>query len=325
MMTSSAPERFRPLLAASLDGPDALDRLAGSKLIISPKVDGIRVLCHPTLGPVTRSLKPVPNDFIRSILSNPRLHGLDGEVIVGELAHPNQFNETTSGVMTRTGKPDFRYYAFDQFYDPGNQSWELNIAYEARQRRMEYRVYNYETESDENAGFSRVHQLESEAINENPIGIVSAELDIWEENYLSRGFEGLMIRKASGKYKLGRSTLKEGILVKVKRFEDCEAEVIGYEELLRNKNVPTRNVLGYTERSDHQAGKEGAGTLGALVVHANPWGRFNIGSGFDAATRDKLWAEKVMLIGRKVKFKHQKVGQVDKPRFPIFLGFRGDE
>lgn len=318
------PSKFRPLLSATLEDLKTDLKRWGGALYASPKVDGIRVLCHPILGPVTRSLKPVPNKYIRSILADPNLWGFDGEIVVGNLTSPNTFNQTTSGVMSEGGTPDFRYWAFDQFWDPVNGWDEVKTPYVIRLDRMKRRADFYADFCYEGGGFCRVNILEHEVVDEEDSTQREQTIEFLEEGYLERGFEGLMIRQGGGPYKLNRSTLREGTLVKVKRFVDDEAEIVGFEELTRNTNDATKNALGYTERSSHNHGKVAANTLGALVVSAAPWGTFNIGSGFDAATRDRLWADRDSLVGRIVKFKHQKVGQVDKPRFPIFLGFRED-
>ena len=125
--------------------------------------------------------------------------------------------------------------------------------------------------------------------------------------------------------KEGRSTAKEGILGKVKRFADGEAVIIGIEELYRNGNAAETNALGHTERSTAAAGLVAAGTLGALVVRAEGYAEsFKIGTGYTAAQRDDLWRDRSSLIGRTVKFKHQPAGAKDAPRFPVHLGFRLD-
>jgi DNA ligase-1 len=66
-------------------------------------------------------------------------------------------------------------------------------------------------------------------------------------------------------------------------------------------------------------------TLGALrVKHPAYEEDFGIGTGFDAAQRDYLWANRDTLLGALVKFKHQPSGAKDKPRFPVYLGIRRD-
>jgi DNA ligase-1 len=52
---------------------------------------------------------------------------------------------------------------------------------------------------------------------------------------------------------------------------------------------------------------------------------FKIGSGFTDAHRILLWNQpKIAMIGSIVKYKYFKVGCKDKPRQPIYLGFRKD-
>ena len=131
-----------------------------------------------------------------------------------------------------------------------------------------------------------------------------------------------MIRDPNGKYKHGRSTTKEGGLLKIKRFEDDEAVVIGVEELMTNLNEQELDNLGHKVRSSKKEGLVPAGKLGALIVKHKTFGEFKIGSGFTEDARVKLWRERDELKGRLAKFKYQPSGVKDKPRFPVFLGFR---
>jgi len=62
-----------------------------------------------------------------------------------------------------------------------------------------------------------------------------------------------------------------------------------------------------------------------LIVKHKTFGEFKIGSGFTEDARVKLWRERDErdeLKGRLAKFKYQPSGVKDKPRFPVFLGFR---
>ena len=53
---------------------------------------------------------------------------------------------------------------------------------------------------------------------------------------------------------------------------------------------------------------------------------FNVGTGLDAEQREALWLIRDSgLIGQTIKFKYQKIGTADKPRIPVFLGFRAKE
>ncbi len=91
---------------------------------------------------------------------------------------------------------------------------------------------------------------------------------------------------------------------------------------MANNNEATRDELGRTKRSTHQENKSGKGRLGALVCRTESGVQFNIGTGFDADQREKLWKIGVNLIGRYVKYKYFAIGVVEAPRFPVFLGWR---
>ena len=134
------------------------------------------------------------------------------------------------------------------------------------------------------------------------------------------------MRTPGGLYKQGRATEKSGDLVKVKRFIDFECEVIGTFEMEHNGNEATINELGRTKRSSHKENKTGMGVLGGLEVRGIGGDydgvEFNVGTGFNAATRVALWEERENLVGRIAKIKLFPSGSKDKPRHPVWLGWR---
>ena len=114
--------------------------------------------------------------------------------------------------------------------------------------------------------------------------------------------------------------------MKIKRFEDSEAVIVGFEELLINNNEPFTGELGQTKRQHLQENKSAGGTLGALVVRDIKTDiKFNIGTGFTDQDRECIWANRHNSLGDIVKYKYQPHGSVEKPRSPVFLGFRGKE
>jgi DNA ligase-1 len=143
-----------------------------------------------------------------------------------------------------------------------------------------------------------------------------------EENLLADGFEGLILRSEHAPYKRGRSTMKEGYLLKLKRFVDAEATVIGFEERMHNGNVATTNELGRTKRSSHQAGKTGRGDLGALVLRTPEGIEFSCGTGFSDHERSEIWKVRDSFLGCFAKYKHFDIGAKTAPRHPVFLGWR---
>lgn len=159
-------------------------------------------------------------------------------------------------------------------------------------------------------------------------------MDAFEADCLAIGYEGIMLRAPDGGYKQGRCGKKQPWLVKVKRFEDAEAVVVGVVERMHNDNEATTNELGRTKRSTHQENKRPAGDLGALVCKTPEGIQFQIGTGFTAEQRVELWSEYLLdhhtfktdgLVGRTVKYKHfANAGVKDAPRFPVFLCWRDE-
>ena len=150
-----------------------------------------------------------------------------------------------------------------------------------------------------------------------------AELLAYEAKVLLEGYEGIMIRSPNSPYKFGRSTLKEGWLLKLKRFVDSEATILEIYEQMSNQNEAEKDAFGRTKRSSALSGQIPADTLGGFRVKDLKSGvEFGIGSGFDDRLREEVWNHKEEYIGRIVKYKYQKIGEKIAPRFPVFLGFR---
>lgn len=284
----------RPLLAATLEDVQSLK----FPVLATPKLDGIRIL-KVNGKAVTRKFKPIPNHYIRTLLEQHLPDGIDGEIMT-----PGTFNDIQSKVMSYEGQPDFTIYAFD-YVDS-----KLDVPYRERVLHMQDAFERKSTPF-------RVVLLMPKIIND------VNELLKYEQYCLNKGFEGVMIRSPLGRYKCGRSTLKEQILLKLKRFLDAEAKVVGFEEKLHNDNIQETDEFGLSKRSSKKDGLTPADTLGALIVEDVTSGvRFGIGSGFDDVLKKHIWNNRSKYLNKLVKYKYQSVGAKDAPRFPVFLGFR---
>nr|DAV24820.1 MAG TPA: adenylation DNA ligase-like protein [Caudoviricetes sp.] len=284
--------RFKPMLAGKAD----LDNIK-FPVMASPKLDGVRVIVYDGVV-YSRNFKRIPNDYVQALFGREECDGFDGELIVGDVTSDTVFQATTSGVMTGAGKPDVTLHVFDY----------TGIIHHFSSRHSELKKRAHKQKHVKVVPHVWIENIE--------------ELTAYEEECVAQGYEGIMIRDPKGKYKHGRSTTKEGGLLKIKRFEDDEAVVIGCEELMTNLNEQELDNLGHKVRSSKKEGLVPAGKLGALIVKHKTFGEFKIGSGFTEDTRIKLWRERDELKGRLVKFKYQPSGVKDKPRFPVFLGFR---
>ncbi len=276
-------------------------------VLVSNKLDGVRALVVGQTV-MSRSMKPIPNAWVqRAFRDLPE--GTDGELIFGEPTHPEAYRHTVSAVMSEDGEPtEVRYHVFDNFLLSGGFQQRFNhITNDKAYRQPHVTVVSHDC-------------------------VVCAEdMEATETEAVEAGHEGIMVRSLDGPYKHGRSTAREGYLLKVKRFEDSEARVLSVYEWETNMNEAKKNVLGHTERSSHQENKVGAGVLGGLNVvgieGTYKGVEFSIGTGFSGADdpngeRGRLWKNRAKLIGKIAKFKYFPTGSKDRPRFPVFLGWR---
>jgi DNA ligase 1 len=295
----------------------------------SPKLDGYRATVQEcpedqSVGgrvywPVVLSnnLKPIRNRFIQKILSDDRLLGMDGELIVGDPAD-DPFNRTSSGVTRAEGEPDFKLYVFDNCL-PISRFPNLNFS--TRYEHVKRRIHNLPAKLRKHVEIVEHQWIET-----------ASELEAYELKCLEAGYEGVMTRSSEGVYKEGRSTVKENWLCKLKRFKDAEAVVLGVAEQMHNTNPKTTNALGHSERSSHKAGKVGKDTLGSLHVRGlngmYEGRKFDVGTGFTDDQRAALWREaspdRTLLNGKIIKYKYFPTGSVEAPRFPVFLGWRDE-
>jgi DNA ligase-1 len=293
---------FKPMLAGTLKDVSLLR----FPLLASQKLDGIRATVQGGRL-LSRTLKPIPNVNAQGLFRG-LAEGLDGELIVGDPFAPDAFRKTTSLVMSDDKPLEFfneplRYHVFDKFSN--------GLTFVQRLAEATLGVIRFNSSQVQVVPHLAVHAV--------------SELDVMEAALLCKGAEGVMLRLPSGPYKEGRSTEREGYLIKVKRFEDSEAEVLEAHEEQENTNEATTNELGRTKRSSAKAGKVGKGILGVLTGRDLKTGvEFNM-SGFTLQQKIELWAEREALVGRIAKYKFFPSGGKDKPRHPIFLGWRSKE
>jgi len=293
----------KPMLA-SREIPKAEDLTY--PVMVSPKLDGLRCLIKDGKA-LSRTFKAIPNDYAREWCERFLPEGLDGELMLRDLT--GAFHEASGSFRRKTGEPDFVFAAFDLVTD-GN----VGQPYRERYAKLESLAKTISP-----AHFAVV-----------PHRVVNSPDELLEayENFLQIGYEGLMVNSLDSGYKCGRSSLKQGILLKFKPFEDEEALVIGVTELLHNENEAQKDAFGRTKRASHRENKTGAGTMGSLQCRFADGTEFSVGTGFSAAQRAEIWEEfahgEVIGYHAKIKFQPPPGGRKEgeAPRFPSFLGFR---
>ncbi len=309
---------MKPMLAK-----DAIPEKLRFPIAAQEKLDGIRIVIVAG-EPLTRALKQVPNLEVREALSRPEFEGLDGEIIVGDPTAPDAYRKTASFVMApnKTGEL-WCFHVFDKWDEEGpfTERWQAAAS-----------VVGWDWQIE---GRSFTRMLDYWVCDD------ARALEYFEAETVACGHEGVILRDPNGTYKFGRSYPTDGKLLKLKRFIDFEAVVIGVYEEQHNGNEAVTNALGRTERSTKKEGKTGKGTLGGLVLRAlngpAKGQEFRCGTGFDAAQRAALWQEVIhvpvdedgnercSLDGKIAKIKSFPIGVKDKPRHPVFLGWRHED
>lgn len=262
---------MKPMLAAPFSRSKAQ-----FPAIAEPKIDGVRARIDKGVA-YTRSGLPFTNEKIQAWAKQnaARLNGLDGELVVGAANARGSFSATQSGALARGTSPAFTFHAFDHTGMPDRPYSERRAA-AARA-----------VEGVPNARAVPAHRVNS-----------LAELERLEGKIVKAGYEGVIVRKPEAPYKAGRTTTADGSMLKLKRFSDGEARVLGVKELMRKGGTP-------------------GGTAGALEVEINGQ-RFKLG--VPADQRGAIWARRDTIAGETVQFRHKGGGRV--PRDAVLEGFR---
>lgn len=291
MKVNDLIELKRPQLASS-EIPDIYTQVTYPK-IIQPKLDGICCLAVNGVA-LSRTMKPIPNQYVQKVFKELNLHGLHGELMVR-----GDFNDVQSAIMREDDEPSFYYVVYDV--------WDYDAPYFTREERFMKQVVSLDNE--------HVCAIDG-AIVDSP-----KECDLELEHYIQVGYEGAMLRDPNSLYKQGRHTLKSQALMKLKKFFDDEAVIVGFEEKMHNNNEKEIDERGYSKRSHKKEGMVAANTLGALVVE---WknNHFKIGSGYTDTQRKQLWEQRDDLKGKPVTFKYQELSKYGIPRFPVFKCIR---
>ncbi len=255
----------------------------------SPKLDGIR--CHTTKDIYSRNNILIPNLHIRKLMKDLTYYQLDGELMID--TGTEDFNDVQSGVMSIHGEPKFTFNVFDciQAAAPFWRRWQLYL----------------EAISEVPGSHPFVRAVEQKWLHD------AGELTRYMDQCLEEGYEGVILKDPNAKYKFGRSTLNQQIMLKYKQFDDDEGVIIGFKELMHNLDTSCKkkeNMIG-------------GNTLGAFLV---AWKglEFEVGGGegMTAALRKELWNKRDSLYGKVITFKFQGVSKYGVPRFPTYKVIR---
>lgn len=298
----------KPMLAE-----DAIEDKIKFPVICQTKVDGTRLL-HITGKSTGRSLKQYKNKYTSNLFSDEKYAWLDGEAYAGtDMYAQDLCRKTTSALNRIEGEPFVSWMVFD-YVDPAI----IHLPYEARLKLLQCHISTMQAEGKID---SRVSVVPWELVYN------MEELLKFEQEQLALGAEGIILRDPNGMYKNGRSTVKEGGLLRIKRFTSEEAVCIGIKEGNTNNNEAKTNELGKTERSSHKENMTPNGEVGTIIAKSLKKGlTFDCSPGNMTQAECKYYFEhQDELIGKVFTFKHFAHGAKDSYRFATFVSLRMDE
>ncbi len=196
---------MRPMLAEQISETD-LDNIR-YPVLGSRKMDGIRgLVVNGTV--LSRSLKPIPNQNIKETLRGAFANLQPDIMVDGEIVAGATFQDCTSIVMSKAPPIcNFTYHVFDCV--------SLSNTAETFLKRLERLKSVVKT-------LDYYPRCTVEVLEQRLLRNKQAVLD-YEKELLDDGAEGVIIRSLTSPYKYGRSTLREGYLLKLKRFVTKEA------------------------------------------------------------------------------------------------------
>lgn len=295
-------------------------------VFVQPKIDGVRALNVDSVF-VGRSLKPHRNEHLSDLFCHNELHGFDGEVACGVVTGSSLCRDTSSALSRRDGTPEVIWWIFDYV-----TAATVDLPYHQRMQlaseRLEYLQANPLT-----AHFGHRMRLMPTRIAHNVL-----ELDAADSEFVEAGYEGTIVRGINCLHKEGYSTVREGGLLRIKRFVDAEVKVTELVEAQLNENEAQINELGLQFRTSHQAGKTGKGMVGSLLgtlltdvkdaqgsVVLRAGDTVTIGPGaMTHQERTYYFNNPDAIVGQFAKFKFFPHGVKDAVRFPTFLSLRNE-
>ena len=295
--------------------------------LVQPKLDGVR-FGHLIGYPTGRSLKQHKNYYVNNFFGDMLFDGFDGEMIIGsDPTIEDLCRLTSSAIGSYEGSHHFTWNIFD-FVTKDS----IKLPYRERLNIASSKIGQIIAQYPILAKHIKLIQFFN-CVSMN-------DLLSYEEDFLDLGYEGLIIRDPNGLYKEGRSTVREGGLLRIKRFIEEEAIVVGVTEGQHNGNEALINELGLTYRTSHQANKIGNGMVATMQAELvkdvydslskkllfNKGQVINITAGSLTHDERKFYYENQnKIIGRISKFKFFSRGIKDKPRFPNHVSFKNLE
>jgi DNA ligase-1 len=296
-------------------------------LFLSKKLDGVR--CIAAWDPVAKRpffVSRVGNTFescdwigesLRPAFEVDPSLVLDGEIydhsvpdfseLIGSIKVQRQHRAEAHELMQQR----LQFHAFDVLYSSGMAGGETPFA--TRLSVLE-RILNRVPVSANHkslAGARRVQLVENDIIR-------ARDVDAHLEGALKNGFEGLMARTATGTYTFGKRSTS---LLKVKRMQDAEFEVVGVVE----GKGRLKGMVGAIECVAPNGTQTKASMASSKTAAPDDVRTFRAAFGVADELRKEFWRKREeLLLGKHVTVRYQELTPSGVPRFGQFKCVRSD-
>ena len=279
------------------------ERLEGKYFAITTKIDGGRIIAIKDEGKVqfyTRAGQKYEGlvDLEQEMLDNfPDGTVLDGEItILNNKGIPSKEAYKQAMKITRADgeKHGLKMICFDAMYIDEWKTQTCTHDYIERRMLLEG-LFKYSPKAGPHIYFEVLPELYRGSDTAKVLELLDESIENKEE--------GVMINICDAPYEFGRTWN----LMKVKKMNTLDLEVVGYEE---------------------GSGRL-AGTLGALLVRYKNGNTVKVGSGFTDELRALIWLEPLDMIGKIIEVQYfEETTNADggiSLRFPVFKDFRPDK
>ena len=284
----------------------------------SVKLEGVRGEFTPD-GLFTRPLKRFNNKLLAVKFQEVIEYCKEYEIIIeGEFyKHGMPFNEISS-ICRRSGHlgvDDLEFHIFDAYVE------EMpSVRFSLRIDLIERAVRGI--------GMDFVKMI-PQALQETKEEVIAAY-----ENALEEGYEGWVLKDPDAPYKLGRSTVSEGIYLRLKPEDTFEGRVIEIVERFENLCDSEVNELGRLKKRQDKDMKASTGLAAVAIVESEGFNkpiRVSLSRGIldyqdtnKSPSRASIFANRADYIGRYIRFVGFTIKGMDLPRSPRFDDWRTD-
>jgi DNA ligase-1 len=239
--------------------------------------------------------KLIPNQYVQFVAATlgESINGLDGEITVGA-----NF-QTSAEIMRINAEGSFVNFTFHMFDDWSNPELPYSKRFAQGAERIRV-IYDEQPVLSQHFGVCRNEFIQS----------IEELVALYPE---VKTHEGCILRSASAPYQFGT---RQTDIFKIKPYAQSEGIIIGFVTEKYGENLKTVPQELWGQEKDR---------ISALVckgIGDFPDVEFKVGTGFSHDLKAQIWLNREQFLGKVITYKYIESGSKDRPRHPVFIGFR---